>query len=175
MLRKMLWILAMLALVGGTYWIISGLDSELQCYEEIAEEGLQPAGPVTGGKDEGEQEFDRNGSFFLEYRLQRDRTRAREIEMLEELINQSQAGPEAKERAGTMLLELIHRVEQELLVENMLRAQGYDDAIFFFRNRSATVMIKKNELSEREFVQITDAVATIVGIEREEVAVITRP
>ena len=175
MLRRVLWAMAMLALLGGIYWIMSGLDSELKCYEVLPENGLEEYGPVGEGVAGEEQIDDGGGSFFVEYRLQRDRARAREIEMLTELIDQGEAGPEAKKEAEVMLLQLIDLIEQELLVENMLRAQGYADALFFFRNRAATVMLKKEELSEREFVQITEAVAKVVAVEREAVEVIARP
>ncbi len=175
MLRRIFWAAAILTLIGGTYWIMSGLDSELQCYEVQPDDGAGPAETVTDCVAEEEPGFDEGGTFFVEYRLQRDRVRAREVEMLEELIDQSRADPEKKEQAGSMLLELIQLMEQELLVENMLRAQGYDDAVFFYRNGFATVMVKKGEISEREFVQITGAVAAIAGVEREEIEVITRP
>lgn len=175
MLRKALWAAAMLVLLGGTYWIISGLDTELKRYEVIPDDELHLIGPVMGSAETGDWGFDESGSFFVEYRLQRERVRSQEIEMLEQLIGNNKASAESKLQAEAMLLDLILLMEQELLVENMLRAQGYDDAIFFYRNRAATVMVKKGELSEREFVQITDAVAGLVGVGREEVQVITRP
>jgi stage III sporulation protein AH len=95
--------------------------------------------------------------------------------MLEDVLNNPNSSPEAKEEAENLLFDLITVMEQELLVENMIKAQGYDEAIFFYRNRVATVMIKQKELNDREFIQITDTVAGVIGIEREDVQVITRP
>ncbi|HOB87170.1 MAG TPA: SpoIIIAH-like family protein, partial [Bacillota bacterium] len=81
----------------------------------------------------------------------------------------------SKEEAEAMMLEIIQLMEKELMIENMLKAQGYEDALFFYRNRLATVMVKKKELSEREFLQVTEVVAGALDIEREEVKVIARP
>ena len=63
--------------------------------------------------------------FFVEYRLQRDRVRASEIEMLERMIENPNISPEGKKKAEAQLLALTAAMEEELLVENMLKAEGY--------------------------------------------------
>ncbi len=74
-----------------------------------------------------------------------------------------------------MLLEIIQMRERELLVENMVKAQGYDDAVFFYQDQLATVMVKHKDLDEKSFIQIAEAVAAAAGIDREDVQVMARP
>ncbi|MEW5785647.1 MAG: SpoIIIAH-like family protein [Bacillota bacterium] len=173
--KKALWFGLILVLCGATFWVISGLDTELQEYEVLPDDELLTIGPLNETREKGDWVYDQGGVFFVEYRLQRDRIRAQEVEMLEDVLNNPNTSTEAKVEAETLLLEIVQLMEQELLIENVLKAQGFDDAVFFFRNRVATVMIKKGELSEREFIQVTETVAGIIGIEREEVQVIARP
>ncbi|HOL17716.1 MAG TPA: SpoIIIAH-like family protein [Bacillota bacterium] len=171
--KKMLWVAMLLLLAGVTVWVISGLERERQTsYDVVTDDELQEV--LTGMAEDGDWGYDEGGAFFMEYRLQRDRVRAQEMEMLEGIINNPNTSAEAKEEAEDMLMELVKLMEQELLIENMIKAQGYEDAVFFYRNRVATVMVKKQELSEREFVQIAETVAGVAGVEKEEIQVISR-
>jgi stage III sporulation protein AH len=171
--KRVLWMVLLLALVGSTVWVISGLDREMQSsYDLIPDDDL--IGAFTGLAEDGDWGYDQGGAFFVEYRLQRDRVRAQEVEMLEDILNNPNSSDTAKEEAENMIIELVKIMEQELLVENMIKAQGFDDVVFFYRNRVATVMVKKKEISEKEFVQITETVAGVIGVGREDVQVIAR-
>lgn len=173
-MKKILWVLAIVVMAGGAYWIISGLDTELQQYE-VRPDGELLLTASDGSALENALGYNQSDAFFVEYRLQRDRVRSQEFEMLEKIVNNSESSPEAKQEAERMILDQIQLMEHELIVENMVRAKGYEDAVFFFRNRVATLMVKKDEISEQEFVQLTEIVAGVIGIERQDVQVITRP
>lgn len=171
--KRILWMALLLALIGVTFWVISGLDREMQSsYDLLPDDDL--IGAFTGLAENGDWGYDQGGAFFVEYRLQRERVRAQEVEMLEDILNNPNSSNTAKEEAENMIIELVKIMEQELLIENMIKAQGFEDAIFFYRNRAATVMVKQKEISEREFVQITDTVSGVVGVGREDVQVIAR-
>ncbi|HOP68941.1 MAG: SpoIIIAH-like family protein [Dethiobacteria bacterium] len=170
------WLLPALLLLGGAVcWVISGLETKMaDSYEVITDPELLTEEAIPLQQKEN-WEADPEGAFYVEYRLQRDRVRSQEVEMLQEIIDHPNASAESKEEAEAMMLEIIQLMEKELMIENMLKAQGYEDALFFYRNRLATVMVKKKELSEREFLQVTEVVAGALDIEREEVKVIARP
>ena len=174
-IKKVVWLVIILGLCGATYWVITGLDAQMQTVEVLPDDDLLIIGPAGEKSAYDDWSYDQSGAFFVEYRLQRDRVRAQEIEMLEDVLNNQNSSEAAREEAENKLLEIVEVVEQELLIENVLKAQGFEDAVFFFRNRAATVMIKKAELSEREFIQVTETVAGIIGLEREDVQVVTRP
>lgn len=174
MAKRIVWIVSMLLLIAGTYWIISGLGVEMKTMDEIIPDNDLGADPVISGA-QNEWELDESGAFFVEYRLKRDRVRDQEIEMLNQVLENPHSSQEAKQEAETKLLSIIDLMELELTVENMIRAQGYDDAVFFFRNQVATVLVKKEQLTGPEFIQIAEIVAAAVGVEREDVQVIARP
>lgn len=173
--KRVIWLCLIAVMIAVTVWVISGLDSEMKQVEIIIPDddllAMAPSGDLLESGDWG---YDQGGAFFVEYRLQRDRVRARELEMLESILNNPNSSMESKEEAEHLMIEIIKLIEEELLVENMIKAYGFDDAIFFYRNRVATVVIRQKELSEREFIQVADAVAGILGIDRENVQVITR-
>ena len=67
---------------------------------------------------------------------------------------------------------MIALMEKELLVENMVKAKGYREAVFFYRDGLANVVVDAEELSDREVVQLAEMASGLAGIRIEEVAVV---
>jgi stage III sporulation protein AH len=155
--------------------VVGNIEREKEEYEVFADDALLlPSLKLEGEDNMEEWGGDETKSFFVEYRLQRDRVREQEKEMLRELIDNPNASSASKTEAEKLLLSLVETMEKELLIENIIRAQGFSDALFFYRNNNAMLMIKTEDLSEREFVQITDMVSGIIGTSRETVQVIIK-
>lgn len=171
--RPALWLLSLALILGATWWVIQGLEKKIATIDILTDEelALDPAAELSrdGETKEG------GSAFFAGYRLQRDRVRDRSLEMLETLLHNPQAGEQSKADAEELLLKIVRLREQELLVESLVKAQGYEDAIFFYHDDIATVMVKESDLDENSFVQITEIVSGTVGVERENVQVMARP
>ena len=180
--KKAAWIICLLVLALATYVVIDGLETEMAKFEigdqETAKDEYETEEVISDvlfdPAEEGKWEIDNAGAFFVEYRMQRDRVRDREIELLNEIIESDEASEESQKEAEEKLLELVDLMEKELQVENLLRGKGYEDALFFYRNDVATVMLHTGDLSEVEIAQVSDAVAGIVGIARESIQIMMR-
>ncbi|HOJ83396.1 MAG TPA: SpoIIIAH-like family protein [Bacillota bacterium] len=169
--RLLLWLCCLAVMIGATWWIIQGIEERFESIDVVTDENLLETEvdiPVLVS-DEDE------AAFFVNYRLQRERTRDRSIEMLQSLLDNPNAGASAKEEAEKMLLDIVQLREQELLVENMVRAQGYEDAVFFYHDEVATVLVKHKGLDKKSFIQIAETVSAAVGVERENIQVMARP
>jgi stage III sporulation protein AH len=117
-------------------------------------------------------DLDQFEAFFVEYRLQRDRVRANEVEMLNGMVDNPNTSAEGKKQAENQLLSLIEVMEKELLVENMLKAHGFRDAVFFYRGGVANVVVDAESLTEQEFIQITEMVSSATGVSMDQVTVV---
>ncbi len=175
-MRKAVWIACLVILGGLTYVTINGLETEMEHLEAgagVGEENEEVFNSLFSSSiDDSEWEFENGETFFVEYRLQRDRVRAQEVELLEELIANAQASENSRDEAEEKLLSLVDKMEDELIIENMLKAQGYDDALFFYRNDLATVMLKTESLNDLELAQAADIVASVTGVSRESVQIL---
>ena len=127
------------------------------------------AGP---GLDPESWDLESSRDFFVEYRMQRERVRANEIEMLERMIENPNISPEGKKKAEAQLLSLTATMEEELLVENMLKAQGYKDVIIFTKEGQASVVVQAVKLNEEQFLQIAETVSNATGVRMENIAVL---
>lgn len=171
--KRVLWLVLLLGLISLTVIVIGGLERDMQeSFVVVTDDNLKDV--LNGMAENGDWGLDQGKAFFVEYRLQRDRVRAQEMEMLEDLLNNPNASAASKEEAEKMILELVKIMEHELLIENMVKALGFEDAVFFYRNQAATVMVKQREISDREFIKISEIVAGVTGVNREDVKVISR-
>lgn len=171
--RKKIWFLSILLVVLATYFFVTGLNKEMSRIEIVPDENLlKPMLADDLSDDPSQWKFDDPHAFFVEYRLERDRVRAQELEMLNDMINNLQVGEDQRRQAEEQILNLVDLMEKELIVENMIKAQGYSDALLFSGKDIATVMIYAENLSESDFLRISDTVAAITGVSREDVQVI---
>lgn len=132
-------------------------------------EGDPTVPTVADPKQTGKENFE---AFFVEYRLQRDRIRASEVEMLNQMIENPNITGDAKQEAEVQLLNLIELMEKELMVESMLKAQGFKDAVFFIKDGKANVVVEAAELDATQFMQIADMVSSVTGLSIDDISVV---
>lgn len=171
---KVLWAGSLVVLSLLTYWVIGNLEREVHYYDVISGDAILAPDLVAERREEEVNRRNKNEAslFFTEYRLQRARIRGQSKEILREIINNPNTGVEAKAEAERKFLSVVALMEKELLIENIIRAQGYADVVFFYHYENATVMLKAEELSEQESAQITEVVVRFTGLNQETVQVI---
>lgn len=163
--------LSILVVTLTAVWWLAGLGGET--ISTISPENV--VAPGVSGDSEAKPnilEPEEYEAFFVEYRLERDRVRSKELEMLNGMIVNPDISQEGKKQAEAQLLSLVETMEKELLVENMLKAHGFADAVFFYRGRMTNVVVQAENLLDQEFLQIAEMVSGVTGVEMEEVKVV---
>ena len=152
MKKKFVWLFCFLFSITVAYWLIT-VEKETQLTEIISEEELSIPGIFTESLPVVDDwSFKESETFFVEYCLQRDRVRGQEMEILKDFIDNPNTSLEGKKQAETQMLLLVEIMEKELLEENLVKAQGYKDAIFFYRDTKAHLVLKGRDISEKQFV-----------------------
>jgi len=132
---------------------------------------LPPEEEGTNGDDSADWEIDNKGKFFAEYRLERERVRSREIDMLQQLINNPNVTSESKKEAEEKLLKLQELIELELLVESAIRAQNIDNAILIMQEEAALVIVDAKELSSEQILLIAEIAAQSTGLRSSQIKI----
>lgn len=109
---------------------------------------------------------------FAAYREQRSTSRAQEILMLDEIIDNTQGTGATAEEARAQKLALVRSMEQESALEGLLKAKGFEDAIVSSRPGSVSVVIKRESLTEAEAVQIMELTMRETGQEARNIKII---
>lgn len=101
--------------------------------------------------------------YFTGFRNERSELRAKEIEYLRLIINDSGTDAETLQNAQVRLIELVENMEREFSIESMIRSKGFLDAAVTFRNDAVSVVINGDSLTNEEVARILDIVRTETG------------
>lgn len=97
-----------------------------------------------------------SASFLTSYRASKLETRQTMIEYYDSILATSTDSEQIVE-TNALIKELAGRMEKEIVLEGMIMAAGYEDAVVTNADDSYTVMVKTNNMT-------SDDVAKILGI-----------
>lgn len=96
-------------------------------------------------------------TFFTSHRSDREARRAEQMAYLDSIITNTASTKEAIAAAEAEKLELCTNMEKELMLEGLIKAKGYDDAVVIMSKDNVNVVIKKDEFN-------LDDAAKVLGI-----------
>ncbi|TYO95633.1 SpoIIIAH-like family protein [Desulfallas thermosapovorans] len=114
-------------------------------------------------------------SYFVEARMSLEQARGKEMETLREVLA-SEADEEVRKTAQERLMMLSSKISQEMELENLIRAKGYQDAAVFLDSDTVTVILRpgKDMAIDTDNTTIAGLVSKTTGVPEEGVIVITR-
>lgn len=113
-------------------------------------------------------------SFFSEYRLEREKNRSKEVEMWEDIINSSTAEETFKNLAQQELVKIVALTEKEMIIENLIISRGFNDALVFLTDDSATVIVEAKELTQKDVAQIQDIVVRKTKLDAKNIKIMKK-
>ncbi len=168
--------LLMLLAISG-YYLMNAYYKSLPL---LAEEG-EPLAPTTGAPSKGlmpdnslEGYAPPEKDFFNEYRLEREKQRSMQLDLLREIINNSNTSDEVRRQAQQAWLDLTTTMEKELAVEKLVIGKGYSDALLMLNGDVAHLLVKSDGLSQAQAIQIIELVASTLQLDVNSVRVIER-
>lgn len=151
-----------LIIMGSILWFINkSIDAPVKT-EKIHKTSIALKKPAA----------DKNQAFFPTYRMQRERVRGQQLELLREIINNSNTDEKSRQSALERLLSLTSRMEIELKAEAVLKADGCKEAIVIMQNNDATVVI--SGIKDPRTDEIRQEMADFLSLESRQINVIVR-
>ncbi len=138
----------------------------LQGYDAAAGAPASPTSPMAGPFI-----MPQGADFVEELKMDRDKTRSREEEVLQRLIDDANTHPDVCRRAQEALLSLAERARREAEAESMIQAQGYERAVVFLSEAGASVVVKSGRLEEAEVWRIGNVVSVATGVELRNISI----
>jgi len=112
-------------------------------------------------------------SFFVDYNLQREISRSRQLELLREIATSAETDEATRKRALEKLILLSERAEKEAFLERILRAKGFKEAAVAFTEQGVTVIVP-GRITPEESATIATFVYHAVGVPQEQVVILGR-
>ncbi|HKL94221.1 MAG TPA: SpoIIIAH-like family protein [Clostridia bacterium] len=99
-------------------------------------------------------------TFFSAYRTDRTTTRQEEFLLLDAILSSENSSEEAKVAAENQKLEIALRVEDELVLEGLIKSKGFADAIVTMTSKNVNVVVNTEEITNAQATQILDIITS---------------
>ena len=110
--------------------------------------------------------------FFASFRGERESVRQKEIEYLDSIITNTNSDKESLKDAQDQKIELTRIMEKEMIIEGLLKAKGFTDAIVTLRTGSVNVVVGAGKITDAQAAQILDIVRRETGESAENIKII---
>lgn len=110
--------------------------------------------------------------YFAQAKLDREQARAKEREILSELLNNKSVEKDKKSQAADEMLNLQKRIEKESSTEAMIEAKGFKEVYVRINDNGVDIVVNKEKLSEQELAQIENIVRSATGFEVDKIQII---
>lgn len=148
---------------------ISNNSSDVQENETTSPEAAVPTVTIEPQDQQVNKE-----NFFIEYRLERDRTRSERIEILREIVSNTNSSAQMRQEAQQKLIKISDDIDKESKIENALIAKGFNDAIAVIQPDSVMVIIASNGFRDDEITRISDIIIKVTGCKLENVVIVPK-
>lgn len=163
----------------GTFTAVNDTDTDT----EIADASEVTLDPLTAQADSqtdntGEAVFvnadaTQSDTYFVQAKLDREQSRAKQKDMLTEMINSSEIDNEQKQQFADGILEIQQRIEKETASEDMIKAKGFKDAYVRIDDETVDVVVDAETINEQQAAQIEDIVKRKTGYSAEQIKIST--
>lgn len=164
--KKALWNALVVVLVIAALIYLFRVDDQPKrpqaAEEQIKESGLVVVEPVT---------VRTIPTKFAEYKLERERMRSRQMELLQNLAYDPQSGAEQKKHIQEELQALLEKMSRETELENLLKAKGYLDGLVILDKDAVTIIVPVT-LNREEAAQIGELVHRMTGIRLDKITIV---
>lgn len=155
---------------------INSLDSDVDvAMEDYLEEGMEAviSDDVTGTEAPGEAVFTSGAglSSLSDAKLLKEQTRAKNKEVLLEIINNANLNEEQKQEAVNSMITMTDIAEKETAAEILLEAKGFTDVVVSISEEGVDVVVNTAELTDAMRAQIEDIVKRKTGAAGEDIII----
>ena len=112
--------------------------------------------------------------YFDAYRDNRQSVREIEQKYVKTLCDGSDVSAEIRDAAQNELIKITQTMEKELLLEGLIKAKKFEDAVVFISDDSVTVVIKAQSLKDSDVTKVLKIITTNTSVLAENVSIINR-
>lgn len=113
-------------------------------------------------------------SYFASAGLNRERSREEALETLQVVIDSAESMPDVRDEALDRMISIASEIETEALVEEMIKAKGFEDCLAIMTGDSINVVVKTSGLLTNEVAQITEIVMQETGLSAENIKIVEK-
>lgn len=163
--------------IDGEIAQMEGLDDEVTIASDIPEGEKNTEENKSADSQEseaGEAVFvntSNDSSYFVQAKLDREQSRAKQKEILTQMINNTSVEQSKKAECADEMLKIQQRIEKETAAEAMIEAKGFSEVYVRIDDETVDVVVNKESLSQQEIAQIEDIVKRKTGYSADKIRI----
>jgi stage III sporulation protein AH len=100
--------------------------------------------------------------------------RAGLIDKLNDIVNNEKTKAETRDEAQKEIMRIGALSENELYIEGLIKAKGFDDALVFLKEDSAKVVVSAKELTEQDVVKILEIIKSETNLDSDKIKIMKK-
>ena len=137
----------------------------------------QAASAIEGSNEQQQAVLDTSDSastdaYFIQARLDKEASRAEAVEVLQSLYLSGDSTETELAVMAESAAQLSSYIESESKIENMLKAQGFEDVLCYLSDNKASIIVKTSGLDTAQAAQIKNALLSEVTVSNENITIV---
>lgn len=180
--KQTVWLITMLTLmvVLSAYYIVTG---PVEPAEKAADGDklttdlgkVEVKTKPKGEEKEASLESKEGSDYFIGYNLQRSALRSKIAEEYMKVLTDPEAGKEELKEAQAKLDQLTQLDKEESVLEDLIRGEGFRDAVVISNDAQIDVIVQADELTNKQVVKLVGMVRKQMDVPSTQVSVAWRP
>jgi len=164
-----------LMVVLSAYYIVTGPIKPISRISKgnDVEVDIKPVGKATAKKDLND--MNTNNEYFVGYQLQRSALRSKMSEEYMKVLTDPQASKEDVRQAQAKIDDLLKIDRKETTLEDMIRKEGFNDAVVITNNPHIDVIVQSPNLTKSQAVKLITLVQQQLGVKPVNISVSYHP
>ena len=113
------------------------------------------------------------GEYFVQAKLEREQARAKQQDILTQMLNNENLSAEEKSLCTNNMLTIQQRIEKETAAEAMIKAKGFNNVYVRIDDETVDVVVDKENLTDAEIAQIEDIVKRKTSMDSDKIRIST--
>lgn len=112
------------------------------------------------------------GGYFEQAKLDRENSRAKSLEILNQTAENASFDEEIRKKAGEQILETASNLEKETQIESIAQSKGYSEICVYIDEDGVNMAVRKDGFSGEDAVKLTDIATEQLSISAKNVKIV---
>lgn len=140
--------------------------------EETAADGEQSGNNEENAEETAAQESAVAGDYFEQAKINRETSRSKSLEILNQTAENDSFDEEIRKKAGDKILTVADNVQKENEIEGIAQSKGYSEICVYVDDGAANVVVRKSGFNDEDALRLTDIVTDQLKISSQNVKIV---
>ena len=112
--------------------------------------------------------------FFSEFRIERERVRGKQLELLRDIADNPDQEQKIRDSASLKLVQIADDLAREMQTETLIKSKGYKECAVILDPAGLTIILDTQVISDEQKDELLELSSNASGIEQDKITITTR-